>query len=52
MKDDATEEVTQMGLRKHGIGEILPEEDQEILKQAKPDWTDADQAALDAENEK
>jgi len=52
MKDRVTEEVTQMGLRKHGIGEILPEEDQELLKKAKTDWTPEDQEALDDENSK
>jgi len=45
------EEVTQMGLRKHGTGEILTDED-DLQKEAAKDWTDEDQAALDAENEK
>jgi hypothetical protein len=43
-------EVMNMGLRKHGIGEILPDEE-DLQKEAKTEWTEDDQAALDAENQ-
>jgi hypothetical protein len=51
MKDDATEEVKKMGLRKHGIGEVLPD-DEDLQKTADAVWTEEDQAALDEENSK
>ena len=51
MKDRATEEVTQMGLRKHGIGEILTD-DEDLQKEATAEWTPEDQAELEDENSK
>lgn len=50
MTDRVTEEVTKMGLIKHGVGDILPDEE-DLTKEAAKDWTDEDQAALDAENQ-
>ncbi len=42
-----------MGFTKHGVGEILPEQDESITKDAaSKDWSDKDQRELDAENEK
>lgn len=38
-----------MGFRKHGEGEILLDETQKKTAASK-DWTEKDQAALDAEN--
>lgn len=48
----AWEGVENMGIRKHGVGEIL-EEDQDLTKEAsaEQDWGDRDEAALTEENE-
>lgn len=42
-----------MGFTKHGVGEILPERDDEQTKTAsknEPNWTEQDQRQLDTEN--
>lgn len=39
-----------MGLKKHGVGEILPDEE-DLHKTADAVWTDEDQEALDKENQ-
>jgi len=52
MKDRVSEEVMTVGLRKHGVGEILPDEEDDLTKTAASDgeWTAEDQAELEAEN--
>lgn len=38
-----------MPLRKHGVGEVLSEEDEEQRKTAKTNWTEKDEQELVAE---
>lgn len=38
-----------MSLRKHGVGEVLPEEGEDLTKTAKQDWSEEDEKDLDQE---
>jgi hypothetical protein len=52
MQDRASEGGDDVSLRKHGTGEILPDEEDLQKEASTEEWTEEDQAALDEENEK
>jgi hypothetical protein len=37
-------------MKKYGVGDVLPEEDEEQRKTAASNWDEQDRAALEAEN--
>lgn len=39
-----------MSLIKHGTGDIIGPDNEDLKKTAKPDWTEADDKALEEEN--
>lgn len=41
-----------MAIRKHGVGEVLPEDDEPAQHTASQQWSDEDEQALQEEGEK